>query len=72
MTNDIWKISALFGLSIYHLANENFLRHDANLLRQQSASSCHLYTMIVADTIARHKRQRGIETFFLTAPTSTE
>ena len=26
----------------------------------------HLYTMIVADTIARHKRQRGIETFFLT------
>jgi methionyl-tRNA synthetase len=26
----------------------------------------HLYTMIVADTISRHKRQRGIETFFLT------
>ncbi len=26
----------------------------------------HLYTMIVADTIARQKRQRGIETFFLT------
>src|SRR4030095_6363746 len=26
----------------------------------------HLYTMIVADTIARHQRQRGIETFFLT------
>src|SRR5258705_9852230 len=26
----------------------------------------HLYTMIVADTIARHKRQQGIETFFLT------
>jgi methionyl-tRNA synthetase len=26
----------------------------------------HLYTMIVADTIARSKRQRGIETFFLT------
>jgi methionyl-tRNA synthetase len=25
----------------------------------------HLYTMIVADTIARHKRQQGIETFFL-------
>ncbi|MFN2530135.1 MAG: methionine--tRNA ligase [Pyrinomonadaceae bacterium] len=26
----------------------------------------HLYTMIVADTIARAKRQRGVETFFLT------
>jgi methionyl-tRNA synthetase len=26
----------------------------------------HLYTMIVADTIARRKRQQGIETFFLT------
>jgi methionyl-tRNA synthetase len=26
----------------------------------------HLYTMLVADTIARHKRQQGIETFFLT------
>ena len=26
----------------------------------------HLYTMIVADTLARHKRQQGIETFFLT------
>jgi methionyl-tRNA synthetase len=26
----------------------------------------HLYTMIVADTISRAKRQRGIETFFLT------
>jgi methionyl-tRNA synthetase len=26
----------------------------------------HLYTMIVADTIARHRRQQGIETFFLT------
>ena len=26
----------------------------------------HLYTMIVGDTIARAKRQRGIETFFLT------
>jgi methionyl-tRNA synthetase len=26
----------------------------------------HLYTMIVADTIARQKRQKGIETFFLT------
>ncbi|HVS82796.1 MAG TPA: methionine--tRNA ligase [Pyrinomonadaceae bacterium] len=26
----------------------------------------HLYTMIVADTVARRKRQRGIETFFLT------
>ena len=26
----------------------------------------HLYTMIVADTIARHKRQEGIETYFLT------
>ncbi|MCA1576101.1 MAG: methionine--tRNA ligase [Acidobacteria bacterium] len=26
----------------------------------------HLYTMIVADTIARSKRQRGIETYFLT------
>jgi methionyl-tRNA synthetase len=26
----------------------------------------HLYTMIVADTIARFKRQQGIETFFLT------
>ncbi|MGI9065692.1 MAG: methionine--tRNA ligase [Pyrinomonadaceae bacterium] len=26
----------------------------------------HLYVMIVADTIARHQRQQGIETFFLT------
>ena len=26
----------------------------------------HLYTMIVADTVARSKRQRGIETYFLT------
>jgi methionyl-tRNA synthetase len=26
----------------------------------------HLYTMVVADTIARQKRQQGIETFFLT------
>ncbi|HJZ79301.1 MAG TPA: class I tRNA ligase family protein, partial [Pyrinomonadaceae bacterium] len=26
----------------------------------------HLYTMVVGDTIARHKRQQGIETFFLT------
>lgn len=26
----------------------------------------HLYTMVVADTIARHHRQRRIETFFLT------
>jgi methionyl-tRNA synthetase len=26
----------------------------------------HLYTTIVADTVARYKRQRGIETFFLT------
>src|SRR5438046_1006108 len=26
----------------------------------------HLYTMIVADTVARQKRQQGIETFFLT------
>jgi methionyl-tRNA synthetase len=26
----------------------------------------HLYAMIVADTITRHKRQQGIETFFLT------
>ncbi len=26
----------------------------------------HLYTMIVADTVARSKRQEGIETFFLT------
>src|SRR5690348_7521420 len=26
----------------------------------------HLYTMIVADTIARSKRQKGIETYFLT------
>src|SRR5437763_17085336 len=26
----------------------------------------HLYTMIVADTVARHKRQQGIQTFFLT------
>jgi len=26
----------------------------------------HLYTMIVADTLARHKRQLGIQTFFLT------
>ena len=26
----------------------------------------HLYTMVVADTVARAKRQRGIETYFLT------
>jgi methionyl-tRNA synthetase len=26
----------------------------------------HLYVMIVADAVARHKRQQGIETFFLT------
>src|SRR5258706_6241337 len=26
----------------------------------------HLYTMIVTDAIARHKRQQGIDTFFLT------
>lgn len=26
----------------------------------------HLYTTVVADAIARHKRQRGIDTFFLT------
>ena len=26
----------------------------------------HLYTMIVCDTIARSKRQRGIDTYFLT------
>jgi methionyl-tRNA synthetase len=26
----------------------------------------HLYTMIVADTVARSKRQQGVETFFLT------
>ncbi len=26
----------------------------------------HVYTMVVADTIARNKRQQGIETFFLT------
>ncbi|HEY6122280.1 MAG TPA: methionine--tRNA ligase [Pyrinomonadaceae bacterium] len=26
----------------------------------------HLYTMIVADTVARHKRQQGIDTYFLT------
>jgi methionyl-tRNA synthetase len=26
----------------------------------------HLYTMIVADSIARSKRQQGIETYFLT------
>ena len=26
----------------------------------------HLYTMVVADTIARSKRQRGVETYFLT------
>src|SRR5215475_13778778 len=26
----------------------------------------HLYTTLVADTVARYKRQRGIETFFLT------
>src|SRR5207245_7960498 len=26
----------------------------------------HLYTMIVADTVARQKRQQGSETFFLT------
>jgi methionyl-tRNA synthetase len=26
----------------------------------------HLYTMVVADTVARRKRQQGIETFFLT------
>src|SRR5438034_11153559 len=26
----------------------------------------HLYTMIVADTVARRKRQQSIETFFLT------
>jgi methionyl-tRNA synthetase len=26
----------------------------------------HLYTMTVADAVARHKRQQGIETFFLT------
>jgi methionyl-tRNA synthetase len=26
----------------------------------------HLYTMVVADTIARHKRQQAVETFFLT------
>ena len=26
----------------------------------------HLYTMIVCDTIARAKRQRGVETYFLT------
>src|SRR6478752_4867243 len=26
----------------------------------------HLYTMVVADTIARSKRQQGIETYFLT------
>jgi methionyl-tRNA synthetase len=26
----------------------------------------HLYTMVVADTIARHKRQQGIETYLLT------
>ena len=26
----------------------------------------HLYTMIVADTVARSKRQRGVETYFLT------
>jgi methionyl-tRNA synthetase len=26
----------------------------------------HLYTMLVADTVARYKRQQGVETFFLT------
>src|SRR5688500_12473932 len=26
----------------------------------------HLYTMVVADTVARSKRQRGVETYFLT------
>ena len=26
----------------------------------------HLYTMVVADTIARRKRQQGVETYFLT------
>jgi methionyl-tRNA synthetase len=26
----------------------------------------HLYTMIVADAVTRHKRQQGVETFFLT------
>jgi methionyl-tRNA synthetase len=26
----------------------------------------HLYTTLVADTVARYKRQRGFDTFFLT------
>ena len=26
----------------------------------------HLYTTIIADTVARYKRQRGLDTFFLT------
>ena len=26
----------------------------------------HLYTTIVADTIAKHKKQRGFDTYFLT------
>src|SRR5256885_15973705 len=39
MSNDIWKISALFGLSLYHLTDEYFLRNHTHLLRQQCAAS---------------------------------
>ena len=47
-------------------AADGLLRHHADLLRQRRAPPGHAYTTIGADILARHKRQRGEEVFFLT------
>jgi methionyl-tRNA synthetase len=50
-------------LTIYY---DDFLRTTPIYYANSLPHLGHLYTMVVADTIARSKRQQGIETFFLT------
>jgi len=53
MKNDEWKMKTFYVTTPIYYANS--LPHLG-----------HLYTMVVCDSIARSKRQRGIDTYFLT------
>ena len=51
---------------VIYVHDQNFLHHQHHLLRHSLPHLGHLYTMILADCVHRHKEQRGFETYFIT------
>jgi len=66
MENGKSSVSRNLSKLTFASIHDDFLRHHTIYYANSLPHLGHLYTMIVADTIARHKRQQGIETFFLT------